>query len=796
MFLLALRSARSQQDVHQVQCDYGDTSCRCNESATACEFNLRVSYLQTFTRYPVRNQTDISDLDGVVHRINASGDVVSYDGNIYEDGYTEAATVDGKTFRAFIAVNGRSPGPTLIVSEGQTVIVNVRNEMRGQSITIHWHGQLLKDTPWMDGVGYITQCPLTTGGTFRYIFKAQPSGTFWYHSHVDGQRGDGLLGALIVLERDADATYLDLPEQHTLVLQDWWPQPFIDLFTVMHSVGETYYPSTIGELPTNAYSVSILPDGSEHGSIPFFSGLINGLGKHSDVPYESSRLTSFQVTYGNKYRFRVIGGQMLYGYKVSVDRHKLTVISTDGFLIRPVSDVDYIIVYPGERYDFVLTADQIPTRFYWIRAETLEVNTTAFGPPYPSLGNSVQAVLYYSNATKPTSKDYSIIDSTPRSCTQSAPCIAVNCPFQDFHESYNVTCINVDALQLLKPSSNESLPSNDPTGSQEHFLNFGYSGLDGMLPDNINGRSFMHPPAPLQLQSFDITDLTCPTEPYSCGEGCRCLHMLTIPYNNTVRLVLANLGRESHAIHLHGHSYYVLAVGYGSYESSSGFVSSTNESLSCQANENDTATFEFQLCTTLHWRTGLRPSVRLSPYTLRKDTVIVPSGGYVIIQFVSSSPGYWFLHCHLDPHHLEGMAMVLNIAQEMQNPPPAGMSTCGDFNWSLSDFYSKLSFQLTPTSVLSQTIVPSTSMTHLAASSSLSPQYCSCIGWTQLAIAAAITSLGTLTLLSLPCIMCLAVWCKNRKKTSDASANRAQCSQCQCKNVACRASVQHVREAF
>ena len=101
----------------------------------------------------------------------------------------------------------------------------------------------------------------------------------------------------------------------------------------------------------------------------------------------------------------------------------------------------------------------------------------------------------------------------------------------------------------------------------------------------------MMPPETLQLQSLynpiNLSRLACPTEPYSCSDGCSCLQMLSIPYNNTVRLVLANLGQESHAIHLHGHSYFVAAVGYGGYDGSSGFVSTSNRSLSCQADEND-----------------------------------------------------------------------------------------------------------------------------------------------------------------------------------------------------------------
>lgn len=33
---------------------------------------------------------------------------------------------------------------------------------------------------------------------FPFYFKANPKGTFWYHSHIGGQRIDGLFGAFII----------------------------------------------------------------------------------------------------------------------------------------------------------------------------------------------------------------------------------------------------------------------------------------------------------------------------------------------------------------------------------------------------------------------------------------------------------------------------------------------------------------------------------------------------------------------------------------------------------------------
>ena len=70
-----------------------------------------------------------------------------------------------------ITVNERIPGPAIIVYENQKVVVHVHNLLLSDSVTIHWHGLHMKGTPWMDGVGWISQCPIGSGQTFSYEFK-------------------------------------------------------------------------------------------------------------------------------------------------------------------------------------------------------------------------------------------------------------------------------------------------------------------------------------------------------------------------------------------------------------------------------------------------------------------------------------------------------------------------------------------------------------------------------------------------------------------------------------------------
>ncbi|MGE5270952.1 MAG: multicopper oxidase family protein, partial [Thiohalocapsa sp.] len=55
----------------------------------------------------------------------------------------------------------------------------------------------------MDGAPYVTQPPIQPGGGFLYEFVVPDAGTYWYHPHAHSaeQVGRGLMGALIVEER-------------------------------------------------------------------------------------------------------------------------------------------------------------------------------------------------------------------------------------------------------------------------------------------------------------------------------------------------------------------------------------------------------------------------------------------------------------------------------------------------------------------------------------------------------------------------------------------------------------------
>ena len=681
----------------RVQCDYGQTTCMCDASVDVCEFEFIIESFQTFIKYKLASGRQMRGTQGEVFYINNGSLLSVRNRNLCLNGTdpscTDAITVDSSTYRSVIAVNGQVPGPNLIVHENQTVVVDVHNNLPTEGISIHWHGMHQRNTPWMDGVGLISHCPIGPETSFRYIFKAFPGGTFWYHSHSGSQRTDGLYGGLIVMEEgltNYPLQFVDRPQDHTLLLLDWQREPALDLFTQLQGFFGFFEGKEVDEIPNpmnTVYSSTHAPDNTQIGPIPYWSGIINSRGRHPDVPFASSLLEVFEVEQGSMYRFRLIGAQALYAYRFSVDAHKLTVIAVDGYLTQPI-EVDYIVINTGERFDFVLNANQTMQNNYWIRAETLEIDrshgTARDRAPYDFLDHSAEAILHYSGMQPPRSTEYGSIDSIAKMCSENNPCTMLNCPFEAFHPSYNISCVSFHQLQLFTPTPPSELPSLEP--ARRYFFNFGFESDD--LTSSINGRNFIFPSVPPQTQE----------EGYEvCNENdIKCTYTVNIPYNETIQFVFSVVGRQgrfSHPIHLHGHSFHVVATGYGEYNNETGFVEQSTRDITCRDDDYDTV--DDEICTRPQWRPGRAPNITLNEYTVRKDTIIAPARGYVVIQFISDNPGYWFLHCHVESHQLEGMAMIINEAQMQQNPPPEGIPRCGNFNWTVNDFNEKLRFDPT-----------------------------------------------------------------------------------------------------
>lgn len=130
---------------------------------------------------------------------------------------------------------------------GDTVAVTVENAMMEESTSIHWHGHHQRNSPYMDGVPYVTQCPVPPHSSFRYSYVADNEGTHFWHSHSGCQRGDGVFGSFIVRgpkERDTHKDMYDIDE-HVITIVDWVHELGIRKFLAHHHGSGDNKPDTL-----------------------------------------------------------------------------------------------------------------------------------------------------------------------------------------------------------------------------------------------------------------------------------------------------------------------------------------------------------------------------------------------------------------------------------------------------------------------------------------------------------------------------------------------------------------------
>jgi manganese oxidase len=112
--------------------------------------------------------------------------------------------------------NGSIPGPTIQVTEGDRVRLNVENHLP-EPFSMHWHGLEIPNE--MDGMPGISQDAIPPNGRFTYEFTLKQNGTFFYHSHMAMQEMMGLIGLFIIHPRRAHTPRVD--RDFGLILQEW-----------------------------------------------------------------------------------------------------------------------------------------------------------------------------------------------------------------------------------------------------------------------------------------------------------------------------------------------------------------------------------------------------------------------------------------------------------------------------------------------------------------------------------------------------------------------------------------------
>src|ERR671910_2344548 len=117
-----------------------------------------------------------------------------------------------------LGYNGSIPGPTLNVTQGSEITVEVTND-GDVDATVHWHGLRLENR--YDGVPEETQAPIAPGGTFSYRLRFPDPGLYWYHPHIREDYAQEMgLYAPIVVEPSDTSYWLPADRQMTITLDD------------------------------------------------------------------------------------------------------------------------------------------------------------------------------------------------------------------------------------------------------------------------------------------------------------------------------------------------------------------------------------------------------------------------------------------------------------------------------------------------------------------------------------------------------------------------------------------------
>lgn len=268
---------------------------------------------------------------------------------------------DGQHERRVMGVNGQWPIPAIYATVGDQVVVNVKNELVDRPCSLHFHGLYMNGTSNMDGVAQTTQCPIPPNSSFTYSFNITQPGTYWYHSHVDGQYPDGLRGPLIV--HDPKNPYADqFDEELVLTLSDWYHKEMPGLISSFLSVAN--------------------PTGAE--PIPN-SALMNDT-RNLQIPVEPNKT----------YFIRIINVAAFAAQYFWIEGHSFRIIELDGIYHKP-TEADMIYVTAAQRYGILLTTKNETTNNF---AVVGAMDRDLFDKVPKALNTNVTSYLVYNKDAK------------------------------------------------------------------------------------------------------------------------------------------------------------------------------------------------------------------------------------------------------------------------------------------------------------------------------------------------------------------------------------------------------------
>ncbi|KAI0025995.1 Cupredoxin [Xylariomycetidae sp. FL0641] len=534
-----------------------------------------------------------------------------------------------------ILVNGQFPGPLVECNWGDWLEVTVYNNVSDEGTSVHFHGLLQQETPWMDGVPGVSQCPITPGGSFTYRFKPDLYGSSWWHSHWESQYGSGMSGPVVVYGPNHVEFDIDVGP---VVVTDYFHE---------------YYTGIVQGFLERRVEVTMSDN-----------NLINGKNNYNgnDAP-----LASFNFTSGKVHKLRLINTSAFAVEKISIDGYNMTVIANDFVPINPYI-TDVVTLSAGQRTDVLVTATGGSTDSMWLRAYKSPDCSPGKEGSYLAL-----AAIFYEDAdraqaptTSPGPNAYSDYCGND-DLSLTVPALALTPPEPSFTEIVPIE---------LRPNGSSNLwymanrtfrvDYNDPQllNAKQADLDFPYIQNVHNYGSNSSVRLVIENPGfqphPMHIHGHNM---------FVLQEG-PCADNATIfPHGQGEQAHMMSPGQVSNT--------------YGGHKPGEkpkrGVSVSTAEDY-LERRQTDSTKGQ----TIGNYGTCWDGSIVNPSNPQRRDVQMLLPGSYIVIQWTQDNPGVWPLHCHIAWHLSAGFNwMILERPDDIVNDleiPDAMSQTCTDWD--------------------------------------------------------------------------------------------------------------------
>ena len=240
-----------------------------------------------------------------------------------------------------VAYNSQVPGPTLRLTEGKPVSIEVTNATNSPEL-VHWHGLAIDSHN--DGAMEEGSPMIEPGKSLRYNFTPRPSGTRWYHTHAVAGANltlgtySGQFGFLLI-DGAHDPGHYD--QELNLAVRHWEPS-FAPMVETMRA---------------------------QSANMPLTTG--------SDVVYRYATCNQhmlgqgepLRVKQGQRVLIRLLNASATENVVLSLPGHTFRIIAMDGNPVPNPRSVEVLSLAVAERVDAVV---EMNNPGVWILGSTLE----------------------------------------------------------------------------------------------------------------------------------------------------------------------------------------------------------------------------------------------------------------------------------------------------------------------------------------------------------------------------------------------------------------------------------------